>query len=171
MKVILSGTWWGLFWAYLMKVILSVPDEGYSERYLMRVILSVPDEGYSERTWWRLFWTYLMRVILSVPDEGYSERTWWGLFQTHVVCIKFDIYLLTAYLVCSNVVNYFNIACLYTIYIECLMLCMIFIYYKKVKLERIWNWSFIRPFIVWKDGYLSIKTLIYNVVSTTRLLR
>jgi len=36
MKVILrvpdegyfEGTWWRLFWGYLMKVILSVPDEG-----------------------------------------------------------------------------------------------------------------------------------------------
>jgi hypothetical protein len=51
-----EGTWWRLFWAYLMKVILRVPDE-----------------GYSEGTWWRLFWGYLMKVILRVPDEGYSE--------------------------------------------------------------------------------------------------
>jgi hypothetical protein len=55
MKVILSVTWWRLFWAYLMKVILSVPDEGYFERHLMKVILSV--------TWWRLFW--------ASPDEGH----------------------------------------------------------------------------------------------------
>jgi hypothetical protein len=46
MKIILSVTWWRLFWAYLMKVILRVPDE-----------------GYLERTWWRLFWGYLMKVI------------------------------------------------------------------------------------------------------------
>ena len=39
MKVILSVTWWRLFWAS--------PDEGYSGRHLMKVILSV--------TWWRLF--------------------------------------------------------------------------------------------------------------------
>jgi hypothetical protein len=39
MKVILSVTWWRLFWAS--------PDEGYFERHPMKVILSV--------TWWRLF--------------------------------------------------------------------------------------------------------------------
>jgi hypothetical protein len=64
MKVILSVTWWRLFWAYLMKAILSVPDE-----------------GYSERTWWRLFWAYLMKAILSLHDEGYSGRTWWRSSQ------------------------------------------------------------------------------------------
>jgi hypothetical protein len=33
-----EGTWWRLFWGYLMKVILRVPDEGYSEGHLMKVI-------------------------------------------------------------------------------------------------------------------------------------
>jgi hypothetical protein len=52
---------------------LSVPDEGYSEgtwwrlfwTYLMKVILNVPDEGYSERTWWRLF---QKRLVLTKFD-------------------------------------------------------------------------------------------------------
>jgi hypothetical protein len=69
MKVILSVTWWRLFWASL--------DEGHYERHLMKVILSV--------TWWRSFWASL--------DEGHSERTWWRLFSTCVVRTKFDIYL------------------------------------------------------------------------------
>jgi hypothetical protein len=68
MKVILSVTWWRLFWAS--------PDDGYFERHLMKVILSVPDEGYFER--------HLMKVILSV--------TWWRLFQKRVMCTNFDIY-------------------------------------------------------------------------------
>ena len=81
MKVILSITWWRLFWAS--------PDEGYSERHLIKVILSV--------TWWRLFW--------ASPDKGYSEGhlmkvilsvTWWRLFQKRFVCTKWDIYVFTS---------------------------------------------------------------------------
>jgi hypothetical protein len=92
MKVILSVTWWRLFWAS--------SDEGYSERRLMKFILSV--------AWWRLFW--------ASPDEGYSERrlmkiilsvAWWRLFQKHVVCTKFDIYFFIIVINLSRDARYF----------------------------------------------------------------
>ena len=140
MKVILSVTWWRLFWAS--------PDEGYSERHLIKVILSV--------TWWRLFW--------ASPDKGYSEGhlmkvilsiTWWRLFwaspdegySRNVSCALNEIStFLLAYFGCS----FYTFGCLAP---------------KILKLHRIWFFNRLNLSLP-DEGYSKDVSWTPNLIST-----
>jgi hypothetical protein len=85
MKVILSVTWWRLFWASPDEGYFELPDEGYFERHLMKVILSYLMKVILSVTWWRLFWASPDEGYFELPDEGYFELPDEDYFERHLM--------------------------------------------------------------------------------------